>query len=165
MWDEMEQTRGRGFGDEVKRRIMIGTYALSAGYYDAYYRQAQKVRTLIRGEFEAALADHDLLLTPTTPTVAFPLGAKLGDPLAMYLNDLLTIPVNIAGNPAISVPGGFSESLPVGLQLIARPFAESTLLGAAHAYEALTDWHARRPPERAAAAGTARAAAGSGGAS
>ena len=110
MWDEMEQTRGRGFGDEVKRRIMIGTYALSAGYYDAYYLQAQKVRTLIRCEFDAALADHDLLVTPTTPTVAFPLGAKLDDPLAMYLNDLLTIPVNIAGNPAVSVPGGFSEA-------------------------------------------------------
>ena len=159
MWDEMEQTRERGFGDEVKRRIMLGTYALSAGYYDAYYRKAQQLRTLIRGEFETALAEHELLLTPTTPTVAFPLGAKLDDPLAMYLNDLLTIPVNISGNPAISIPGGFSEGLPAGLQLIARPFAESTLLGAAHAYEALTDWHTRRPPERVAA----EAAAGQGG--
>ena len=145
----MEQTRGRGFGDEVKRRIMIGTYALSAGYYDAYYRQAQKLRTLIRREFDEAFAEHDLLVTPTTPTVAFPLGAKLADPLAMYLNDLLTIPVNISGNPAISIPGGFSEGLPVGLQLIGRPFAESTLLGAAHAYETVTDWHTRRPPEGA----------------
>ena len=149
MWDEMEQTRGRGFGDEVKRRIMIGTYALSAGYYDAYYRQAQKLRTLIRREFDEAFAEHDLLVTPTTPTVAFPLGAKLADPLAMYLNDLLTIPVNISGNPAISIPGGFSEGLPVGLQLIGRSFAESTLLGAAHAYETVTDWHTRRPPEGA----------------
>ena len=156
MWDEMEQTRERGFGDEVKRRIMLGSYALSAGYYDAYYRKAQQVRTLIRGEFETALAEHELLLTPTTPTVAFPLGAKLDDPLAMYLNDLLTIPVNISGNPAISIPGGFSEGLPAGLQLIARPFAESTLLGAAHAYEALTDWHTRRPPQRVAAAAATR---------
>ena len=146
MWDEMERTRGNGFGDEVKRRIMIGAYALSAGYYDAYYRKAQQVRTLVRAEFETALAEHDLLLTPTAPTVAFPLGAKLDDPLAMYLNDLLTIPVNISGNPAISIPGGFSEGLPVGIQLIARPFEESTLLGAAHACEVLTDWHARRPP-------------------
>ena len=165
MWDEMEQTRGRGFGDEVKRRIMIGTYALSAGYYDAYYRQAQKVRTLIRGEFEAALADHDLLLTPTTPTVAFPLGAKLGDPLAMYLNDLLTIPVNIAGKPRDQRPRRLLREPARRPAADRAPVAESTLLGAAHAYEALTDWHARRPPERAAAAGTAQAAAGSGGAS
>lgn len=148
MWDEMEQTRGQGFGDEVKRRIMLGTYALSAGYYDAYYRKAQQIRTLIRGEFEDALADHDLLLTPTTPTVAFPLGAKLEDPLAMYLNDLLTIPVNISGNPAISIPGGFSDALPIGLQLIGKPFTESTLIGIAHAYEALTDWHVRQPSQR-----------------
>ena len=166
MWDEMEQTRGRGFGDEVKRRIMIGTYALSAGYYDAYYLQAQKVRTLIRREFDAALADHDLLVTPTTPSVAFPLGAKLDDPLAMYLNDLLTIPVNIAGNPAISVPGGFSEGLPVGLQLIGAPFAEPMLLRAAHAFAGATDWHERRAPDVAGrrdaveAAGAATAARG-----
>ncbi len=146
MWDEMERTRGNGFGDEVKRRIMIGAYALSAGYYDAYYRKAQQVRTLVRAEFETALADNDLLLTPTTPTVAFPLGEKLDDPLAMYLNDLLTIPVNVSGNPAVSIPGGFSEGLPVGIQLIARPFEESTLLGAAHACEALTDWNRQRPP-------------------
>ncbi|MGE0134697.1 MAG: Asp-tRNA(Asn)/Glu-tRNA(Gln) amidotransferase subunit GatA [Dehalococcoidia bacterium] len=148
MWEEMEQTRGRGFGDEVKRRIMIGTYALSAGYYDAYYLKAQKVRTLIRRDFDAALADHDLLLTPTAPTVAFRLGAKTDDPLAMYLNDLCTLPVNIAGNPGMSVPCGFSEGLPVGLQLIGRPFEEATLLSAAHAYGALTDWHLRRPPAR-----------------
>ena len=146
MWEEMEQTRGRGFGDEVKRRIMIGTYALSAGYYDAYYKKAQQVRTLIRSEFETALGEVDLLATPTTPTVAFRLGEKLKDPLAMYLNDLLTIPANIAGNPALSLPGGFSEGLPVGLQLIGRPFEEATLLRAAHAYEQHTDWHLRRPP-------------------
>lgn len=152
MWDEMEQSRGLGFGDEVKRRIMIGTYALSAGYYDAYYLKAQKVRTLIRREFEGAFASHDLLLTPTSPNVAFRIGEKIGDPLAMYLNDLCTIPVNIAGNPAVSIPCGFSEGLPVGLQLIGGMFQEETLLRAAHAYGAVTDWHQRAP----AAIGAAR---------
>ncbi len=146
MWEEMEQTRGRGFGDEVKRRIMLGTYALSAGYYDAYYLKSQKVRTLIRREFLQALTDHDLLLSPTAPSVAFRLGEKTADPYAMYLNDLFTIPVNIAGLPSLSIPCGFSEGLPVGLQLIGRPFEEETLLRAAHAYGALTDWHTRRPP-------------------
>jgi aspartyl-tRNA(Asn)/glutamyl-tRNA(Gln) amidotransferase subunit A len=141
----MEQTRGHGFGAEVKRRIMLGTYALSAGYYDAYYLKAQQVRTLIRREFDAEFATHDLLLTPTSPVVAFPLGAKVDDPLAMYLNDLYTIPVNIAGHPAASIPCGFSQGLPVGLQLIGRPYEESSILGAAHAYQALTDWHTRRP--------------------
>ena len=145
--EEMSETRGRGFGDEVKRRIMIGTYALSAGYYDAYYLKAQKVRTLIRREFDAAFSDHDLLLTPTTPTVAFGLGEKLDDPYAMYLNDLYTLPVNIAGNPAISTPCGFDQGLPVGLQLVGRPFDEATLLRATHAYQAETDWHRQAPPE------------------
>jgi aspartyl-tRNA(Asn)/glutamyl-tRNA(Gln) amidotransferase subunit A len=145
MWEEMELTRGEGFGAEVKRRIMLGTYALSAGYYDAYYLKAQKVRTLIRGEFEAAFASHDLLLTPTAPTVAFRLGEKVDDPLAMYLNDLCTIPVNIAGNPAMSIPCGFSDGMPVGLQLIGGMFEEGTLLLAAHAYGALTQWQERRP--------------------
>ncbi|MDP6606439.1 MAG: Asp-tRNA(Asn)/Glu-tRNA(Gln) amidotransferase subunit GatA [Dehalococcoidia bacterium] len=146
MWDEMEQTRGRGFGDEVKRRIMLGTYALSAGYYDAYYLKAQKVRTLIRREFEQAFAGHDLLLTPTTPSVAFKIGEKMDDPYAMYLNDLFTIPANIAGVPALSVPCGLSDGLPVGLHLIGRAFEEGTLLRAAHAYEQHTDWHTMRPP-------------------
>ena len=146
MWQQMEQTRGRGFGDEVKRRIMLGTYALSAGYYDAYYLKAQKVRTLIRREFEQALVDHDVLVTPTAPGVAFRLGERIEDPLAMYLSDLFTIPVNIAGLPGLSIPCGFSEGLPVGLQLIGRPFEEGTLLNAADAYAALTDWHLRRPP-------------------
>ena len=146
MWEEMEQTRGRGFGDEVKRRIMLGTYALSTGYYDAYYLKAQKVRTVIRREFEQALSDHDLLITPTTPTTAFKIGEKMDDPFAMYLNDLFTIPVNIAGLPAISIPCGLSAGLPVGLHLIARPFEEATLLRAAHAYGQLTDWHQKRPP-------------------
>jgi aspartyl-tRNA(Asn)/glutamyl-tRNA(Gln) amidotransferase subunit A len=142
---EMAETRGRGFGAEVKRRIMLGTYALSAGYYDAYYLKAQKVRTLIRREFEAALATHDLLLTPTTPSPSFRLGEKLDDPLAMYLNDLYTIPANIAGNPALSMPCGFTDGLPIGVQLVARPFEETTLLRAAYAYEAVTDWHAQKP--------------------
>ncbi len=146
MWDEMEQTRGQGFGDEVKRRIMLGTYALSTGYYDAYYLKAQKVRTVIRREFESALSDHDLLITPTTPTTAFKIGDKIDDPFAMYLNDLFTIPVNIAGLPAISVPCGIADGLPVGLHLIGRAFEEATLLRAANAYGQLTDWHQRRPP-------------------
>ena len=144
--EEMALTRGRGFGSEVKRRIMLGTYALSAGYYDAYYRKAQRVRTLIKREFDAALATHDVILTPTSPTVAFRLGEKLDDPFAMYLNDLYTIPVNIAGNPGISIPCGLVGGLPVGLQLIGRPFEEATLLGVAHGYGQATDWHRRRPP-------------------
>ena len=142
---DLEQSRGTGFGAEVKRRIFLGTYALSAGYYDAYYLKAQKVRTLIRREFAAAFASHDLLLTPCSPNVAFRLGEKLEDPLAMYLNDLCTIPVNISGNPAMSIPCGFSEGLPVGLQLIGDMFSESMLLRAANAYGALTRWQERRP--------------------
>ena len=144
--EEMSRTRGRGFGDEVKRRIMLGTYALSAGYYDAYYLKAQRVRTLIRREFDSAFADVDLVLTPTTPGVAFRLGEKTDDPLAMYLNDLFTIPANIAGIPAVSVPCGFSDGMPVGLQLMAPAFQEQTLLRAAQGYAAVTDWNLRRPP-------------------
>ena len=143
--EEMALTRGRGFGAEVKRRIMLGTYALSAGYYDAYYRKAQRVRTLIKREFDAALATHDVILTPTSPTVAFHLGEKVDDPFAMYLSDLYTIPVNIAGNPGMSIPCGLVEGLPVGLQLIGRPFEEATLLGVAHGFGQATDWHRRRP--------------------
>jgi aspartyl-tRNA(Asn)/glutamyl-tRNA(Gln) amidotransferase subunit A len=146
MWEDMELTRQHGFGEEVKRRIMLGTYALSAGYYDAYYLKAQQVRTLIRREFDAAFARCDLLVTPTSPTVAFRLGEKTADPVAMYLNDVFTLPVNIAGLPGLSIPCGFSEGLPVGLQLIGRPFDEPTLLRAAHAYQQVTDWHRRRPP-------------------
>ena len=144
--DMYSASRGEGFGAEVKRRIMLGTYALSAGYYDAYYLKAQKVRTLIKREFESVLATHDVILTPTSPSVAFRLGEKVDDPYAMYLNDLYTIPVNIAGNPALSLPCGFSQGLPVGMQLIGRPFEESTLLGASHAYEQVTDWNRRMPP-------------------
>ncbi|HSF02337.1 MAG TPA: amidase family protein, partial [Solirubrobacterales bacterium] len=145
MWENMEKTRGLGFGTEVKRRIMIGTYALSAGYYDAYYLKALKVRTVIRREFDAAFKRCDVICAPVTPTPAFRIGEKTADPYAMYLNDVFTLPVNIAGLPGISVPCGFSEGLPVGLQLIGPHFSEATLLRAAHAYEQATEWHRRRP--------------------
>ncbi|MDP9238235.1 MAG: Asp-tRNA(Asn)/Glu-tRNA(Gln) amidotransferase subunit GatA [Chloroflexota bacterium] len=145
MWDNMEQTRGRGFGTEVKRRIMIGTYALSAGYYDAYYLKAQKVRTVIRREFDAAFAKYDVLVAPVTPTTAFKIGEKVADPFEMYLNDVFTLPVNIAGLPGISIPAGFVDGLPVGLQIIGKPFDEATVLRAAHAYEQTADWGERHP--------------------
>jgi aspartyl-tRNA(Asn)/glutamyl-tRNA(Gln) amidotransferase subunit A len=135
MWDNMEQTRAKGFGNEVKRRIMLGTYALSAGYYDAYYLKAQKVRTVISREFAAAFERYDVLVTPTSPTVAFPIGAKVDDPFAMYLNDIYTLPASVAGLPAVSVPCGFSEGLPVGMQIIGNFFDEGRILQVAHAYE------------------------------
>jgi len=139
------RTRAAGFGAEVKRRIMLGTYALSAGYYDAYYGKAQRVRTLVRRDFQEAFERVDVLAAPTTPGVAFTLGEKT-DPLQMYLNDILTIPVNLAGLPGVSVPAGFTTSgLPIGLQLIGRAFDESTVLRAAHAYERATSWHQRKP--------------------
>jgi aspartyl-tRNA(Asn)/glutamyl-tRNA(Gln) amidotransferase subunit A len=130
-----EETRDEGFGDEPKRRIMLGTYALSAGYYEAYYGQAQKVRTIIRQEFAAALERFDVLVSPTSPTVAFPLGAKTENPLAMYLSDVLAIPPNMAGLPGLSIPCGLSEGLPVGLQLIGAQFSENLLFRAGHALE------------------------------
>lgn len=139
-------TRSAGFGAEVKRRIMLGTYALSAGYYDAYYKKALQVRTLIQRDFNQALAECDLILTPTSPTPAFRLGEKTADPLTMYLSDIYTISVNLAGLPGLSVPCGFTvQGLPIGLQLIGKAFAEETLLRAAQAYQAATDWHLRRP--------------------
>jgi aspartyl-tRNA(Asn)/glutamyl-tRNA(Gln) amidotransferase subunit A len=134
------KTRAEGFGAEVKRRIMLGTYALSAGYYDAYYGQAQKVRTLIVEDFNAAFEQVDVIISPTSPSVAFKMGAKVDDPLQMYLSDVCTIPVNLAGLPGISVPCGLSDGLPVGLQLIGRPFDETTLLGAAYAFEKSFGW-------------------------
>jgi len=144
--DMYSKTRARGFGPEVKRRIMLGTYALSAGYYAAYYGKAQKVRTLVRRDFDAAFARVDVIVAPTTPNLPFKHGEK-EDPLAMYLNDVLTIPVNLAGLPGISVRCGFSlAGLPIGLQFIGRPFDEATLLRAAHAYEQATGWQTRRPP-------------------
>jgi aspartyl-tRNA(Asn)/glutamyl-tRNA(Gln) amidotransferase subunit A len=149
MWENMEKTREFGFGEEVKRRIMLGTYALSAGYYDAYYLKAQKVRTLIRREFDAAFEGHDVLVAPVSPTVAFKIGEKVDDPLQMYLSDVCTIPVNIAGLPGISVPCGFQQvdgkTLPIGLQVLAKPFDEPSMFRAAHAYEQATDWHNRHP--------------------
>ena len=140
VWDALEKTRQHGFGQEVKRRIMLGTYALSAGYYDAYYLQAQRVRTLIRREFEQVFERFDAVVAPTSPTVAFKLGEKTADPLQMYLNDILTIPANIAGIPGISVPAGMSEGLPVGLQLMGPAMSERTLLRIAYAYERAADF-------------------------
>ena len=140
------RTRDAGFGPEVKRRIMLGTYALSAGFYEAFYLKAQRARTLVRRDFERAFERVDLVLLPTSPTVAFRLGERVADPLQMYLADIFTIPVNLAGLPGISVPCGFADGLPVGLQLVGRAFDEPTVLRAASAYERATDWHRRRPP-------------------
>lgn len=139
-------TRSQGFGPEVKRRIMLGTYALSAGYYDAYYGKAQAVRTLIQREFDAVFEEVDLLVSPVMPTPAFQLGERLDDPLQMYLSDIYTIPASLSGLPAISVPCGLSKlGLPIGLQLMGRPFEEATVLRAAYAYEQATDWRMKRP--------------------
>ena len=145
MWDALEKTRQEGFGPEVKRRIMLGTYALSAGYYDAYYLKAQKVRTLIRREFDEAFEQFDALVTPTSPSVAFKHGEKMEDPIQMYLNDIFTQPANIAGIPGISLPGGIVDGLPVGLQIMANHLGEETLLRVAYAYEQATEWRKLRP--------------------
>ena len=146
LWEVFFKTRGERFGEETTRRIMIGTYALSAGYYDAYYGQAQKARTLITRDFERAFADVDVIATPTTPTTAFRAGAHADDPLAMYLEDVFTLPANLAGVPGISFPVGFDgQGLPIGLQLIAPRFREDVLLRAAHVYQQATDWHTRAP--------------------
>jgi aspartyl-tRNA(Asn)/glutamyl-tRNA(Gln) amidotransferase subunit A len=146
LMDLYRRSRGEGFGAEVKRRIMTGTYVLSAGYYDAYYLQAQKVRQLITRDFERAFADVDVLIGPTTPTPAFALGAKTSDPITMYLNDIYTIGANLAGLPAMSVPCGFVDNLPVGLQIVGPHFSEAKILNVAHVYQRETDWH-RRVPE------------------
>ncbi|WP_261134348.1 Asp-tRNA(Asn)/Glu-tRNA(Gln) amidotransferase subunit GatA [Bacillus sp. Marseille-Q3570] len=138
-------TRSEGFGDEVKRRIMLGTFALSSGFYDAYYKKAQKVRTLIKQDFDEVFEKYDVILGPTAPTTAFKIGAKTDDPLTMYANDILTIPVNLAGVPAISVPCGLSNGLPVGLQIIGKAFDENTIYRVAHAYEQATDHHQNKP--------------------
>ncbi len=149
------RTRRDGFGAEVKRRIMLGTYALSAGYYDAFYLRAQRVRTLIRRDFDSALTRCDALLGPVAPTAAFRLGEKLDDPLQMYLSDVYTVPVNLAGVPGMSVPCGFVGGLPVGLQIIGRPFDEATILNVAYAFEQATPFHTVRPPLVAGAMGPA----------
>ena len=139
------KTRAAGFGAEPKRRIMLGTYALRSGYYDAYYLRAQKVRTLIKRDFEQAFAKCDVIATPTAPSTAFALGAKVDDPLQMYLNDVYTIPCNLAGIPGMSIPCGFIEGLPAGLQLLGPPLGEETLFAVAGAFQRATDWHTRRP--------------------
>lgn len=146
MIEMYKKTRGEGFGQEAKRRILLGTFALSHGYYDAYYLKALKVRTLIKQDFDRAFSVVDCVITPTAPTPAFKIGEKTEDPLQMYLSDIYTISANLAGIPAISVPCGFTKSgLPVGLQILSKPFAEETLFQAAHAYEQATDWHKQRP--------------------
>ena len=145
--DLYRRSRGEGFGAEVKRRIMTGTYVLSAGYYDAYYIQAQKARALINRDFERAFGEVDVLMGPTTPTPAFALGSKTSDPITMYLNDIYTIGANLAGLPALSIPCGFVGKLPVGLQLVGPHFGEEKILGAAHAYQKETDWHRRLPEQ------------------
>ncbi len=146
MWPTYKATRGGRFGDEVKRRIMLGTYALSAGYYDAYYGKAQKVRTLIRQDFEDAFQQVDVIAAPTSPTTAFAIGEKADDPLQMYLSDVYTITANLAGIPGLSLPCGFDETgLPIGLQLLGPAFQEETVLRVGHLYEQATDWHRRSP--------------------
>jgi len=145
VWEALEKTRQYGFGAEVKRRIMLGTYALSAGYYDAYYLKAQKVRTLIRQEFDQAFENFDALITPTSPTVPFKIGEKADDPMQMYLSDVCTLPINIAGLPAISIPAGFADGLPIGMQIIGKPFGEETILKIAYPYQQATEWHKRKP--------------------
>ncbi len=145
MWEIMRETRGDGFGAEVKRRIMLGTYALSAGYYDAYYLKAQKVRTLIKQDFDRAFEQVDVIVGPTSPSVAFKIGEKVDDPLQMYLADVFTLAQALAGIPTISIPGGFVDSLPVGFQIMGRAFDEARVLQVAYAYEQATEWHTRRP--------------------
>jgi aspartyl-tRNA(Asn)/glutamyl-tRNA(Gln) amidotransferase subunit A len=146
LWESYRQTRGQGFGAEVKRRIMLGTYALSAGYYDAYYLKASQVRTLIRRDFDWALAECDVLVTPTAPSTAFKIGEKVDDPLQMYLQDIFTLALSLAGLPGLSLPCGFDAGgLPIGLQIMGAAFDEATVLRVAYAYEQATDWHERRP--------------------
>jgi aspartyl-tRNA(Asn)/glutamyl-tRNA(Gln) amidotransferase subunit A len=143
--DMYKQSRSEGFGEEVKRRIMLGTFALSSGYYDAYYKKAQKVRTLIKEDFTKVYEKYDVIIGPTTPSASFKCGAMTKDPLTMYMNDILTIPVNLAGVPAISVPCGFSDGLPIGLQIIGKHFDESTIYKVAHAFEQATEHHKAKP--------------------
>jgi aspartyl-tRNA(Asn)/glutamyl-tRNA(Gln) amidotransferase subunit A len=146
MWPTYKATRGAGFGAEVKRRIMIGTYALSAGYYDAYYGKAQAVRTLIKQDFDKAFAGVDVIAAPVAPTTAFKIGQNTDSPLQMYLADVFTIPASLAGICGLSVPCGFdNQGLPVGLQLLGKAFDEATILRAGHAYQTATEWHTRRP--------------------
>ncbi|MDP5054783.1 MAG: amidase family protein, partial [Congregibacter sp.] len=143
--DLYTRSREEGFGAEVQRRILVGTYALSSGYYDAYYKKAQQVRRLIAGDFASAFESVDVIAGPTTPGVAFELGSKTSDPTAMYLEDIYTLSVNLAGLPAMSLPAGFSDGMPVGLQLIGQHFDEARLLAAAHQFQQGSDWHRQTP--------------------
>ncbi|MGI6469175.1 MAG: Asp-tRNA(Asn)/Glu-tRNA(Gln) amidotransferase subunit GatA [Syntrophomonadaceae bacterium] len=143
--DMFSQSRAQGFGPEVKRRIMLGTYALSAGYYEAYYLKALKVRRLLKNDFDQVFENFDVIAAPTTPTVAFKIGEQVGDPLTLYMNDILTVPVNMAGLPGMSIPCGFADGMPIGLQLIGKPFAESTIIKAAYAFEQATSFHLAKP--------------------
>jgi aspartyl-tRNA(Asn)/glutamyl-tRNA(Gln) amidotransferase subunit A len=146
MWDVFFLTRGEKFGPEVKRRIMLGTYALSAGYYEAYYGQAQKVRTLIKQDFETAFEQVDVIAAPVSPSTAFRIGEHTDDPLAMYLEDVFTLPANLAGIPGLAFPVGFdSQGLPIGMQLMGPYFREDVLFRVTHAYQQITDWHRRVP--------------------
>jgi aspartyl-tRNA(Asn)/glutamyl-tRNA(Gln) amidotransferase subunit A len=145
VFEMFARTREAGFGSEVKRRILLGTYVLSSGYYDAYYVKAEQVRTLVRADFARVFGEVDALITPTTPTPAFRIGEKLGDPLQMYLNDVYTVPANIAGVPGISVPAGFEDGLPIGMQIIGPALGEPVILRAAHAFQSVTDFHTRHP--------------------
>jgi aspartyl-tRNA(Asn)/glutamyl-tRNA(Gln) amidotransferase subunit A len=145
IWQMYANTREAGFGTEVKRRILLGTYALSAGYYDAYYRKAQQVRTLVGRDFEQAFERYDALVAPTTPTTAFPIGERSGDPLQMYLSDVYTVPANIAGICAVSLPAGFSDGLPVGMQIIGKPLDEAGILRVADAFQRVTSYHTDTP--------------------
>lgn len=143
--DLYKRSRGEGFGPEVKRRIMVGAYALSAGYYDAYYLQAQKIRRLIKNDFMAAYEQVDVILCPTSPTPAFKIGEKIDDPVSLYLTDIYTITANLAGVPGIALPAGFANGLPLGMQLLGPYFSEARLLNIAHQYQQVTDWHQRAP--------------------
>jgi len=143
--DMFSNSRAAGFGAEVKRRIMLGTYALSSGYYDAYYLKALKIRRLINDDFQKVFENFDIIVSPTTPTTAFKIGEQSGEPLTLYMNDILTVPINLAGLPGMSIPCGFSGSLPVGMQIIGRPFAEGSLLRAAYAFEQNTPYHTFKP--------------------
>jgi aspartyl-tRNA(Asn)/glutamyl-tRNA(Gln) amidotransferase subunit A len=143
--DMFSQSRALGFGSDVKRRIMLGTYALSSGYYDAYYLKALKVRRLLKNDFDRVFEDFDVIAAPTAPTVAFKLGEQTGDPLTLYMNDILTVPINMAGLPGMSIPCGFAGGMPVGMQLIGKPFDEGTIIKAAYAFEQATSFHLARP--------------------
>jgi aspartyl-tRNA(Asn)/glutamyl-tRNA(Gln) amidotransferase subunit A len=145
LMDMYLRSRSEGFGDEVKRRIMVGTYALSAGYYDAYYRKAQQLRRLIKQDFQAALADVDVIMGPATPSTAWNIGEKNQDPVAMYMEDIYTLSVNLAGLPGMSVPCGFKDGMPVGLQVIGNYFSEAKLLNIGHQFQTATDWHTKKP--------------------